>query len=205
MFTGVLDLPRLVPDALALALGAGLLVWLAACWLSGRKIWTAKTPRPPREEEEKKVNYKLPPSVLGVLGVLAVHPCCGAEGNVSAKAALALAAARRPAAPGCACNGVCACVKGSCRCTPVTACSQKCRCDLAARPRTLKAEDGGPDWIWDEARRGYYRKVTVTTAPAPATSPPVFQAAPAFAPPAFFRPTPMTPAGGGACRGGGWR
>jgi hypothetical protein len=32
----VLDLPRLVPDALAVAAGAGLLVWLLACWLSGR-------------------------------------------------------------------------------------------------------------------------------------------------------------------------
>jgi hypothetical protein len=37
MFTGVLDLPRLVPDALVLAAGAGLLVWLLACWLSARE------------------------------------------------------------------------------------------------------------------------------------------------------------------------
>jgi hypothetical protein len=139
--------------------------------------------------------------LLALLGFAC--PCRGSDPNVSARAALALAAARRPAAPGCACNGVCVCVKGQCRCTPAKACSQKCGCDLALRPRTLPAEDGGPGWTWDEARKGYYRTVE-TPRPTPAPPPPVFQGGIFAPPPAFFRPPPMTPLRGGMrCGGGG--
>jgi hypothetical protein len=154
------------------------------------------------------VVFAFPAAFCGGVGLLLALlgfacPCRGADVNVSARAARALATARRPAAPGCACNGVCVCLKGQCRCTPAKACSAKCRCDLAARPRTLKADDGGPDWTWDATRAGYYRMVPVAPAPAAAVPP-----APAFLPaPAFFRPPPMAmpmPVGGGMrCGGGG--